>query len=92
MAKEELIEMRGRVSEVLPDSRYRVTLDNGHVLIAGGGKNSSFTMLKSTEVYDPATGNWTQAGSLAVARYSHSATLLADGTVLVAGGTPAAVT
>ena len=34
MAKEELIEMEGVVSEALPDSRYRVTLDNGHVLIA----------------------------------------------------------
>ena len=34
MAKEELIEMRGKVAEVLPDSRYRVTLDNGHKLIA----------------------------------------------------------
>ncbi len=34
MAKEELLEMTGVVSEVLPDSRYRVTLDNGHVLIA----------------------------------------------------------
>ena len=34
MAKEELIEMSGVVNEVLPDSRYRVTLDNGHVLVA----------------------------------------------------------
>lgn len=34
MAKEELIEMRGRVEEVLPDSRYRVELDNGHKLVA----------------------------------------------------------
>jgi translation initiation factor IF-1 len=34
MAKEELIEMNGVVHEVLPDSRYRVTLDNGHKLIA----------------------------------------------------------
>jgi len=34
MAKEELIEMRGKVEEVLPDSRYRVTLDNGHSLVA----------------------------------------------------------
>ena len=34
MAKEELIEMSGVVVEVLPDSRFRVTLDNGHVLIA----------------------------------------------------------
>ena len=34
MAKEELLAMDGRVAEVLPDSRYRVTLDNGHNLIA----------------------------------------------------------
>ena len=34
MAKEELIEMQGKVTEVLPDSRFRVTLDNGHELIA----------------------------------------------------------
>ena len=34
MAKEELLEMQGVVDEVLPDSRYRVTLDNGHALIA----------------------------------------------------------
>lgn len=39
MAKEELIEMRGKVDEMLPDLRYRVTLDNGHQLIAYvGGK------------------------------------------------------
>ncbi|OIQ78373.1 translation initiation factor IF-1 [mine drainage metagenome] len=39
MAKEDLIEMRGTVDEVLPDARYRVTLENGHVLIAyTGGK------------------------------------------------------
>ena len=34
MAKEEMLEMNGVVHEVLPDSRYRVTLDNGHGLIA----------------------------------------------------------
>ena len=39
MAKEELIEMHGTVDEVLPDSRFRVTLENGHELIAyAGGK------------------------------------------------------
>lgn len=39
MAKEELIEMQGSVTEILPDARYRVTLDNGHQLIAyTGGK------------------------------------------------------
>ena len=34
MAKEELIEMNGKVGEVLPDSRYRVSLENGHILVA----------------------------------------------------------
>ena len=34
MAKEELLEMNGLVAEVLPDSRFRVDLDNGHQLIA----------------------------------------------------------
>lgn len=34
MAKEELLEVHGVVNEMLPDSRFRVTLDNGHELIA----------------------------------------------------------
>mgnify|MGYP000856004016 CR=1 FL=1 len=34
MAKEELIEMHGVVEEVLPDSRFRVLLENGHQLVA----------------------------------------------------------
>lgn len=39
MSKEELIEMRGKVEEVLPDSRFRVVLENGHSLVAyTGGK------------------------------------------------------
>ncbi len=39
MAKEDLIEMQGVVMEVLPDTRFRVTLDNGHTLVAySGGK------------------------------------------------------
>ncbi|HQN65478.1 MAG TPA: translation initiation factor IF-1 [Methylophilus sp.] len=39
MAKEDLIEMNGVVAEVLPDSRFRVTLENGHEIVAySGGK------------------------------------------------------
>ena len=34
MAKEEILEMQGTVDEVLPDSRFRVTLENGHGLVA----------------------------------------------------------
>jgi translation initiation factor IF-1 len=39
MAKEELIEMSGTVDEILPDSRFRVKLENGHIVTAyTGGK------------------------------------------------------
>jgi translation initiation factor IF-1 len=34
MAKEELLEMEGTVTQELPDSRFRVTLDNGHSVMA----------------------------------------------------------
>ena len=34
MAKEDMIEMAGVVNEVLPDTRFRVSLENGHVITA----------------------------------------------------------
>lgn len=34
MAKEEMLEFEGVVAEVLPDARCRVTLDNGHEVVA----------------------------------------------------------
>ena len=34
MAKEEVLEFEGRVTEILPDARYRVELDNGHQIVA----------------------------------------------------------
>jgi translation initiation factor IF-1 len=34
MSKEELLQFGGRVTEILPDTRYRVQLDNGHQLVA----------------------------------------------------------
>jgi len=34
MAKEDMIEMEGTVTEVQRDSRYRVELENGHVISA----------------------------------------------------------
>ena len=43
MAKEEGIEAEGLVTEVLPDRKYRVRLENGHQLLAyAAGKMGKF--------------------------------------------------
>ncbi len=34
MAKEDMVEMEGVISEVLPSAMFRVTLDNGHTVLA----------------------------------------------------------
>ncbi len=34
MAKEELLEFKGVVSEILPNAMFRVTLENDHVILA----------------------------------------------------------
>jgi hypothetical protein len=57
------------------------------VLVAGG-RGSGDVTLASAELYDPATGTWSATGSLNTARYDHTATLLPNGTVVVAGGEP----
>jgi N-acetylneuraminic acid mutarotase len=56
-------------------------LPNGKVLVAG-----SLPETASAQLYDPATGAWTTTGSMEAARSNHTATLLLNGQVLVAGG------
>lgn len=58
-------------------------LQNGSILITGGF-NGAF--LTNAEVYDPLTRTFTATGFLRTARRGHTATLLNDGKVLVAGG------
>jgi hypothetical protein len=67
---------------------YTATLlQNGQVLVAGGAELANQTVtLSSAELYSPATGTWSATGSMATARSDHTATLLQNGQVLVAGG------
>jgi hypothetical protein len=54
-------------------------LQNGQVLVAGGETASA-------ELYNPSTGAFAATGSMTVSRSGHTATLLPDGRVLIAGG------
>ena len=70
---------------------YTATLlRDGKVLAAGGQvycHDSVCIDTRSAELYNPTTGTWAATGPMHQVREQHSATLLADGDVLVAGGT-----
>ena len=66
-------------------------LPNGKVLITGGetttgAAGSLYLTSDIAELYDPATGAFTLAGNMTTARSRHTATLLSNGEVLIAGG------
>ncbi len=69
---------------VTRQSHTATLLPDGKVLIAGGFNGD---YLKSTEVYDPATGLFTPSGEMKIARSGHIAIMLNNGKVLIAGGT-----
>ncbi|WP_437304533.1 kelch repeat-containing protein [Sorangium sp. So ce388] len=63
-------------------------LDDGRVLVAGGYETvgDRYLRLTSAEIFDPMTRSWTAAEPMSTERSGHTATLLDDGRVLVAGG------
>ncbi|MCE3555574.1 Kelch-like protein 17 [Pseudonocardia sp. RS11V-5] len=63
-------------------------LPDGTVLVAGGGDATSAALARAAR-YDPTAGHWKATGAMHAARRLHSVTVLADGGVLVAGGTSA---
>jgi hypothetical protein len=68
-------------------SHSATLLPNGKALVAGGVNNTNPSYyLSSAELYDPAAGRWTATGAMSTDRADHTATLLPNGKVLVAGG------
>ncbi|HKP03198.1 MAG TPA: kelch repeat-containing protein [Chthoniobacterales bacterium] len=76
-------------SLLAPRSYHTATLlPHGQVLVAGGVREvtGGYVDLGSAELYDPASESWSPTGSLVTAHVGHTATLLDNGKVLVAGG------
>lgn len=71
-----------------------VLLGNGKVLVTGGVATSpaTGTPLDTAEIYDPQTGTFGRTGNMSHGRTGHTATLLSDGRVLIAGGSDGHVT
>jgi hypothetical protein len=64
-------------------------LRDGRVLLTGGDRAAGYrSQLASAEIYNPSTGMFSRTGSMSTAREGHTATMLRDGRVLVAGGSP----
>src|SRR5215472_12728866 len=64
-------------------------LRTGKVLVTGGFNTCDDDFcsdIKNAELYNTATGTWSTTGSMHAAREQHTATLLPNGEVLVAGG------
>lgn len=64
-----------------------VAMPDGSVFaFAGENNQSSFLLATRVEQWDPATSSWSVRGNLLSNRIRHTATLLPDGRILIAGG------
>ncbi len=62
-------------------------LPSGKVLVSGGyGRGAQGALVGAAEIFDPRAGTWEVVSPMDTPRARHSATLLGDGKVLVAGG------
>ena len=80
------------------DGHTATLLNNGKVLIAGGESDFNLigvgqygflapqSVLATAELYDPVSGTFARTGDMTAPRFGHTASLLADGRVLIAGG------
>jgi Galactose oxidase, central domain len=71
------------------DAHTATLLPNGKVLIAGGeevNQRGFSVLLASAELYDPASGRFSSTGSMVTGRELHTATMMSNGKVLIAGG------
>jgi len=70
-------------------SHTATLLNDGRVLVAGGMFSPIYIdqVYSSAEIFDAVSSTWIATGSMTTGRYAHTATLLTNGRVLVAGGT-----
>jgi N-acetylneuraminic acid mutarotase len=73
----------GHTATLMPDGTVVVA---GGLAIQGSAPHVQHRTLGAVESYDPISGEWAGASDLNVPRSGHTATLLADGRILVAGG------
>jgi hypothetical protein len=76
----------GAMTGINPDGFALAPLTNGAVLVTGGYSEEGNDASAGAALYDPASGSFNPTGKMIRRRDNHTATLLGDGTVLIAGG------
>ncbi len=77
----------GRMTSIRENATFTL-LPDGRVLVVGGEDpdTSGYVYYTTTEIYDPSTNTWQDGPDLLEPRANHTATLMPDGSVLLAGG------